>query len=96
MAKEIKKGNKKVVAKPAAKNIKKAPARSTKVVNTTKKENGIIPVIYMFLLILGIALVFVSLTLKTVGEIDTRLMITCLGIALVMLIISAFIKKMNE
>lgn len=106
MAKEEKKGTKKVTAKTTTKAAtkpaaKKAPAKKTtkRVVRETravKKNNGIIPIIYMFLLILGVSLVFVSLTLKTANYIDTHLMVTCLGIALVILILSAFVKKISE
>lgn len=100
MAKEVKKGTKKVAAKPAAKAAKKAPAKkTTKVVRNTrpvKKANGIVPIVYMFLLILGVSLVFVSLALKTADYIDTHLMVTCLGIALVVLVLSAFVKKLSE
>lgn len=101
MAKEVKKGSKKVAAKPAAKAVKKAPVKKAakKVVReprVVKKDNTAISVVYMFLLILGVALVFVSLTLKLAGYADTRLMLTCLGIALVILILSAFVKKMAE
>ncbi len=101
MAKEVKKGTKKVATKPAAKTAKKAPAKkaTTRVVRNTrpaKKSNGIVPIVYMFLLILGVSLVFVSLALKTANYIDTHLMVTCLGIALVVLILSAFVKKLSE
>lgn len=94
MAKEVKKGTKKVATKKA---IKKAPAKKTvRATKPVKKNNGTIAIVYMFLLILGVSLVFVSLTLMAAGYIDTRLMLTCLGIALVILILSAFIKKITE
>ena len=98
MAKEVKKGTKKAAAKPVAKKaVKKTPAKkTTRTVTATKKNNGIIPIVYMFLLILGVSLVFVSLTLMIAGYIETRLMATCLGVALVILILSAFIKKLAE
>ena len=95
MAKEVKKGNKKVAV------AKKAPAKKVvkpvaKKVRPVKKTNKTALIAYMFLLILGFLLAFVSLILKTANYIDTRAMITSFGIALVALILSAFIKKMNE
>lgn len=110
MAKEVKKGTtKKVVTKsatkkapakkvaPAAKKVvKKAPAKkTTRVVKTSNKSN-ITQLVYMFLLILGVSLVMVSLILKWANYIDTTAMVTCLGIALVSLILSAFLKKFSE
>ena len=94
MAKEVKKGTKKTETTKVAK--KTATKKVAKTTRTVKKNNGIVPILYMFLLILGASLVFVSLTLKVANYIDTRLMVTCLGIALIILILSVFVKKIDE
>ena len=98
MAKEVKKGSKKVAAKKevAAKKVnavkkKSAPRRVEK-----KNPSNMINIIYMFLLMLGVSLVFVALTLKISNYIDNSTTLTCLGIALASIIISVFVKKLNE
>ena len=50
----------------------------------------------MFLLILGVSLVFVSLTLKITNDLENSTMLTCLGIAFAAIIISVFVKKLDE
>ena len=104
MAKE-EKGKKKVAtaaakktvsaAKTARKTVRKSAPRK-KVETRVENNSNIIPIVYMFLLILGISLIFVALTLKIANYINSTVTLTCLGVALVLLIISAFVKKMNE
>jgi len=99
MAKEVKKGvattSKKLTTtrKATASTKKVAPKR---VVKKVEEKSNIISIVYMFLLILGVALVFVSLALKFTRDIDNSTMLYCLGIALASLIISSFVKRMNE
>ena len=96
MAKEMKKGEKKVAAKKATKKV--VPAKKTNAsVRTTKndeKKSNIISIVYMFLLILGISLVFVCLVLKF--DISNSTTLSCLGIALASIIISVFVKRLDE
>ena len=92
MAKEIKKGAKKTKV-AAVKKTKAAPTRRTR---KEKSPNVVASIVCLALLLLGISLIFVAVTLKFTNDIDTKLMITCLGISLVFLIISAFVKKLNE
>ena len=97
MAKELKKGTKKVSAakKPVA--TKKTVANK-KVVRKVEKKNpsGVYKIVYMFLLVLGVSLVFVALKLKISNYINNSTTLSCLGIALASLIISVFVKKLNE
>ena len=98
MAKEMKKGEKKVAAKKATKKV--VPAKKTNAsVRTTKndeKKSNIISIVYMFLLILGISLVFVCLVLKFDNSISNSTTLSCLGIALASIIISVFVKRLDE
>ena len=91
MAKELKKGTKKVSAA-------KKPVATKKVVRKVEKKNSnnVCNIIYMFLLVLGVSLVFVALTLKISNYINNSTTLSCLGIALASLIISVFVKKLNE
>ena len=101
MAKEVKKGAKKVAAKtkPVAKTKSATRTSAKKTVKREapkKKTSNIKSLATMFLLMLGVALVFVAFISKIAGYMETNIMITCLGVALVLLIISAFIKKLDE
>ena len=97
MAKEVKSGVKKAVAKKSASAKKAAPAKKTVVTRRTEtKKRDTMAVVYMFMLILGVSLIFVSLALKMTNEIGNTTVLYCLGIALASLIISAFIKKLND
>ena len=98
MAKELKKGAKKTGTKAATKTVRKAAPKKTavraKAVETN--NNNLVSVFYMFLLILGISLVFVAVTLKVANYIDTKIMFTSLGIAFVLLILSVFVKRIGD
>ena len=106
MAKEVKKGvattsKKPTTTRKAAASTKKAAASTKKaapkrVAKKVETKSNVTSVVYMFLLTLGVALVFVSLTLKFTRDIDNSTMLYCLGIALASLIISSFVKRMNE
>ena len=98
MAKEVKKGSKKVAAKKevATKKVKSVKKKAAPRRVEKKNPNNMINIIYMFLLMLGVSLVFVALTLKISNYIDNSTTLTCLGIALASIIISVFVKKLNE
>ncbi len=96
MAKE-KKGTKKATVKAAKKPVAKKVATKRKVVEkNTTCMNKFVPIIYMFLLILGVSLIFVSLALLVAGYIDTKLMVTCIGISIISIVASMFVRRFCE
>ena len=100
MARE-EKGTKKAVKKSTTKAVKStakkvAPKKKTREYKVEEQKPKIISFAYMFFLMIGVALAFVAITLKVVGDIDSSLMFVCLIIALVFVIMSSFFKRICE
>ena len=97
MAKEVKKGTKKVASKVTKKTEATKKAAPKRVVRKVEKEkSNIISIVYNSFLVIGVIIVGAALALKFGNYIETSTTLTCLGIALILVIISLFVKKINE